>query len=79
MADDFEFAILAEDFLRRVVLLDRLRRALSIVACCLGLFALAVLLTLTGTLSIVITLAIVGVVFSQVIRIGLSEHRRETS
>ena len=73
MSEDFEFAMSAEDFVRRVVIVDRLRRALSVFACCLGLVALAFLLTLTGTLSVVITLAIVGLVVSQVIRIGLSE------
>ena len=69
--------MVAEDFVKRVVMVDRMRRGAAVFACCLGLLALAFLLTLTGTLSVVITLAIVGLVISQVIRIGLKEHRKD--
>ncbi|MGO9583820.1 MAG: hypothetical protein ACLP36_13560 [Acidimicrobiales bacterium] len=82
MSDDHEFALLAESlrnegFGRRVVLVDRLRRLLWLVAGILGLLALAVMLALTGTMSIVITLVAVGLVVYELIRVGLREHKRD--
>ncbi len=82
MSDDNEFAIIAEalrngGFGRRVVLVDRLRRCLWLAAGGLGLLALAVLLALTDTMSIVITLTIVGMVIFEVVMVGLREHRQE--
>ena len=82
MSDDHEFALLAESlrnegFGRRVVLVDRLRRFLWLVAGILGLLALAVMLALTGTMSIVITLVAVGLVVYELIRVGLREHKRD--
>ena len=84
MSDDHEFALLAESlrnegFGRRVVLVDRLRRFLWLVAGILGLLALAVMLALTGTMSIVITLVAVGLVVYELIRVGLREHKRDAS
>jgi hypothetical protein len=81
MSDEFEFAMLARslgngDFARRVVLADRLRRGTSVVAAGFGLLALAVLLALTNTISIVDTLAVVLIVLSEVVRLGVTEHRR---
>jgi lipopolysaccharide/colanic/teichoic acid biosynthesis glycosyltransferase len=82
VSDDHEFALLAESlrnegFGRRVVLVDRLRRFLWLVAGILGLLALAVMLALTGTMSIVITLVAVGLVVYELIRVGLREHKRD--
>ena len=84
MSDDHEFALLAESlrnegFGRRVVLVDRLRRFLWLVAGILGLLALAVMLALTGTMSIVITLVAVGLIVYELIRVGLREHKRDAS
>jgi lipopolysaccharide/colanic/teichoic acid biosynthesis glycosyltransferase len=84
VSDDHEFALLAESlrnegFGRRVVLVDRLRRFLWLVAGILGLLALAVMLALTGTMSIVITLVAVGLVVYELIRVGLREHKRDAS
>jgi energy-converting hydrogenase Eha subunit B len=81
MSDELEFAILARslgngDFARRVLLTNRLRRCVSLIAAGLGLLVLAVLLTLTNTMSIVVTLAVVSMVLSEVVRLGVSEHRR---
>jgi lipopolysaccharide/colanic/teichoic acid biosynthesis glycosyltransferase len=84
VSDDHEFALLAESlrnegFGRRVVLVDRLRRFLWLVAGILGLLALAVMLALTGTMSIVITLVAVGLIVYELIRVGLREHKRDAS
>ncbi len=83
MSDDVEFQILtqsltSEDLGRRVVALDRLRRGLSVTAVCLGLLVLAVLMALTNTASLVITLAVVGMIATEVGRVGLREFRRES-
>jgi hypothetical protein len=83
MSDDVEFQILtqsltSEDLGRRVVALDRLRRGLSATAVCLGLLVLAVLMALTNTASLVITLAVVGMIATEVGRVGLREFRRES-
>lgn len=75
--DEFTFA--AEDFVRRIVLFDKIRKVLLLIAAVIALLAFAVVLSLTGTLPIVITLTIVGIVIYQVVRIGIVEHRRETS
>jgi hypothetical protein len=83
MSDDHEFAILARslgdgDFARRLVAADRLRRYTSMVVAGLGLLAFAVLLALTNTISIVITMAVVLIVLSEVVRLGINEHHRAT-
>jgi hypothetical protein len=83
MSDELEFAILAKslgdgEFARRVVLGERLRRYTSVVGAGLGLLALAVFLALTNTISIVITLGVVLIVLSEVVRLGITEHRRAT-
>ena len=83
MSDEHEFAILARslgdgDFARGVVAADRLRRYTSIVLAGLGLLAFAVLLALTNTISIVITMAVVLIVLSEVVRLGIREHQRAT-
>jgi hypothetical protein len=83
MSDELEFAILAKslgdgDFARRVVLGERLRRYTSVVGAGLGLLALAVFLALTNTISIVITLGVVLIVLSEVVRLGITEHQRAT-
>jgi hypothetical protein len=82
VSDDVEFTMLAKSldngaFAKRVILADKLRRYLWLALGALGLLAAAVLLTLTDTMSIVITLAVVGLVILEVARLGLSEHRRE--
>jgi len=84
MSDEHEFAILAKslgdgDFARRMVLADRLRRYTSVVLSGFGLLALAVLLALTNTISIVITMAVVLIVLSEVVRLGVTEHQRATA
>lgn len=81
MSDDLEFALLAQSlrndrFGKRVIMMDRLRRGLGIAALAVGLLAVAVLLALTDTISIVITLSIVSMILYQVILVGLREHRR---
>jgi hypothetical protein len=83
MSDEHEFAILARalgdgDFARRLVVAEKLRRYTSVVLVGLGLLALAVLLALTNTISIVITMAVVLIVLSEVVRLGISEHQRAT-
>ena len=82
MSDELEFALIAESlrndgFGRRVVLVDRLRRTFWLLTGGLGLLAMAVMLALTNTMSVVITLAIVSVVIYQVVLLGIREHRRE--
>jgi hypothetical protein len=84
VSEDHEFALLAESLRneglgRRVVLVDKLRRCLWLVTGILGLLALAVMLALTGTMSIVITLVAVGLILHEVVRVGLREHRRDAS
>ena len=83
MSDDVEFQLLTrsladQDLGKRAVTMDRLRRFLSVTAICLGLTALAVVMALTNTASLVITLAVVVVIGVEVGRLGLREYRRET-
>ncbi|MGA2804153.1 MAG: hypothetical protein ABSF89_07155 [Acidimicrobiales bacterium] len=83
MSDDVEFQLLTrsladQDLGKRAVTMDRLRRSLSVTAICLGLTALAVVMALTNTASLVITLAVVVVIGVEVGRLGLREYRRET-
>jgi len=82
VSDDHEFAIIAASlrngaFGKKVILFDKLRRGLWLTAACIGLLAMAVLLALTDTISIVITLVVVGLVLFEVARLGLREHRQE--
>jgi hypothetical protein len=82
MSDDVEFQILTrsltgQDLGSRVLAVARLRRGLSVAAVCLCLLASAVLMALTNTASLVITLAVVGVIAIEVGRLGLREFRRE--
>ncbi len=83
MSDDIEFQILTrsltnEDLGRRVVAMNRLRRGLSVAAACLALLALTVIMALTNTASLLITLAVVGVIAVEIGRVGLREFRRES-
>jgi hypothetical protein len=83
MSDDVEFQLLTrsladQDLGRRVVTMDRLRRYVSFTAICLGLIALAVVMALTNTASLVITLTVVIAIGIEVGRLGLREYRRET-
>jgi hypothetical protein len=83
MSDEVEFKLLTrsladEDLGRRVVAMDRLRRSLSVIAICLGLIALAVIMALTNTASLVITLTVVVAIGVEVARLGLREYKRET-
>jgi len=82
MSDDVEFQILTQslaqkNFGGRVVVADRLRRGLSVAGVCLGLLTLAVLMALTNTASVLISLAVVGVIAIEVGRVGLREFRKE--
>jgi hypothetical protein len=82
VSDEQEFAILAaslrdQGFGKRLFMLGRLRRGLSLAGLALGLLAVAVLLALTNTMSIVITLTIVSMILFEVVLIGFREHRRE--
>ena len=84
MSDEVEFKLLTrsladEDLGRRVVAMDRLRRSLSVIAICLGLIALAVIMALTNTASLVITLTVVVAIGVEVARLGLREYKRENS
>jgi hypothetical protein len=81
MPDEVEFQILTQslaqkNFGGRVVAADRLRRGLSVAGVCLGLLTLAVLMALTNTASVLISLAVVGVIAIEVGRAGL---RRQPS
>jgi hypothetical protein len=83
MSDEVEFQLLTrsltdEDLGRRVVTIDRLRRALLIGAICLGLLVAAMVMALTNTASLMITLAVVALIGVEVARLGLREYRRET-
>ena len=82
MSEDHEFALIAQALRNdglggRNFLAERLRRGVWILAAALSLLALAVLLALTNTISVVITLAVVGIVLHQLVLIGIREHRRE--
>ncbi len=82
MSDDVEFQILTQslaqkNFGGRVVAADRLWRGLSVAGVCVGLLALAVLMALTNTASVLISLAVVGVIAIEVGRVGLREFRKE--
>ncbi len=82
MSDDVEFQILTQslaqkNFGGRVVAADRVRRGLSVAGVCLGLVTLAVLMALTNTASLLISLAVVGVIAIEVGRVGLREFRKE--
>jgi len=82
MSDDVEFQILIQslaqkNFGGRVVAADRLRSGLSVAGVCLGLLTLAVLMALTNTASVLISLAVVGVIAIEVGRVGLREFRKE--
>ena len=82
MSEDHEFALIAQALRNdglggRSFLAGRLRIGVWILLAGLGLLALAVLLALTNTISVVITLAVVGIVLYQLVLIGIREHRRE--
>ncbi len=83
MSDEVEFQLLTrsledQELGKRVVTMNRLRRALSVTALCLGLIALALVMALTNTASLVITLTVVVAIGIEVGRLGLREYRRET-
>jgi len=76
MSDDVDFMILTRslerDLGRRVAVVRALKRSLLLVIPAAGLVVLATLLVLTNTTTLVITLAVVGLVIFELCRRGLA-------
>ena len=84
MSDDVEFRLLTrsledQELGRRVVRMNRVRRSASVTAVCLGLIALALVMALTNTASLVITLAVVTAIGVEVARLGLRGTNARTA
>jgi len=69
----------SNDFVRRVVAVNKLKFCLLVVASGLCLLALAVLIVLTNTAALVVTLAIMGTIVFLLVRRGLAEARGTNS